>query len=185
MRKSLLTLCFLVVAAAGGACGGGSDDTPPPPQAGPIGTSATFPSTSSRPGTTHPLPSKTVPTSAAPPTSAGDTGPQFFKTPSGNIGCYVDAADGVRCDIIERSWAPPPKPKDCDFDWGNSAGVDRRGAHFVCYSDTVLIGDQTLGYGSRVRRGDFECASATEGVTCTHRPSGHGVFLSRASYRLF
>jgi hypothetical protein len=184
MRKSFVIVCLVVLAAAVGACGGGSDDAPPP-QAGPIATSPTIPPTSSRPGVTHALPSKTVPTSAAPPTSAGDIGPEFFKTPSGNIGCYVDATDGVRCDIIERSWSPPPKPADCEFDWGNSAGVDRRGSRFLCYSDTVLVGDQTLPYGSRVRRGEFECASATEGVTCTHRPSGHGLFLSRASYRLF
>src|SRR6478672_1709483 len=43
-----------------------------------------------------------------------------FQSPSGNIGCYI-AKSGVRCDIRERSWKPPPKPGYCELDRGQGA----------------------------------------------------------------
>jgi hypothetical protein len=36
----------------------------------------------------------------------------FFQSPSTNIGCGIDR-QGVRCDIRERDWRPPPKPSSC------------------------------------------------------------------------
>lgn len=54
---------------------------------------------------------------------------QFFYTPFANIGCAL-SPDSVRCDIREKGWNPPPKPRDCALDWGNSASVcatDARG----------------------------------------------------------
>ena len=41
-----------------------------------------------------------------------------FRSPSGNISCYI-VADGVRCDIVRRDWEPPPKPASCEFDYGH------------------------------------------------------------------
>ena len=52
-----------------------------------------------------------------------------FRSPSSNIGCYLKA-DYVRCDIDERNWKPPPRPADCEWDYGQGiklvAGRQRR-----------------------------------------------------------
>ena len=42
----------------------------------------------------------------------------------------------------------------------------------------------TLAYGRTWRYRGFTCVSRITGLTCTNR-AGHGLFLSRASYRLF
>ena len=41
-----------------------------------------------------------------------------------------------------------------------------------------------LGYGKTLRFHGFTCTSRVTGLTCTN-PAGHGLFLSRASYRLW
>ncbi len=48
-----------------------------------------------------------------------------FQTPTGNIACDLGGSDaavvgGVRCDIRDKTWVPPPKPADCELDWGGS-----------------------------------------------------------------
>jgi hypothetical protein len=109
-----------------------------------------------------------------------------FKSPSGNIGCVLGKRDGVRCDIREKSWKPPPKPSWCDVDWGGGVQVGRRHrASFVCAGDTVLGADRTLGYGKSIRRGRFECFSRTTGMRCVNHRNHHGFKLSRERYRLF
>lgn len=108
-----------------------------------------------------------------------------FVTPSKNIGCVL-SAESARCDIAKKSWKAPPKPDDCDLDWGNGVAVGGDGeASIVCAGDTVLGGSQTLPYGDAVRVGDYVCASSQAGVRCTNEPSGHGFSLSRRSYELF
>jgi len=103
-----------------------------------------------------------------------------FKSPSGNIGCVLDKRDGVRCDIREKSWTAPPKPSWCDVDWGGGLQVGRRKrASFVCAGDTVLGADRTLGYGSSIRRGRFECFSRRTGMRCVNHRTHHGFRLSR------
>jgi uncharacterized protein DUF6636 len=108
-----------------------------------------------------------------------------FKTPSGNIGCTVDVAY-ARCDIKDHAWTAPPKPPDCDLDWGDSLQIsDKAPPGLVCHGDTVL--DPTapvLAYGQRTRPGTILCESAEAGVTCTSQSDGHGFFLSREAYRL-
>jgi hypothetical protein len=62
----------------------------------------------------------------------------MFSSPSKNIGCALDRT-AVRCDIRQRDWRPPPKPRSCELDWGFGLTVDRRGrGQFVCADDTVL-----------------------------------------------
>ena len=118
---------------------------------------------------------------AATPASAAT----FFHSPSGNIRCVIAKADGVRCDITERDFSPPPKPQSCDFDWGNSmsGGVRGRG-RFVCVSDAV-DGGRTLGFGESIRRGRFRCRSRTSGMRCVNLRNGHGFALSRQRARRF
>jgi hypothetical protein len=115
-----------------------------------------------------------------------DVSLKSFKSPTGNIGCMLDASY-ARCDIRERSWPQPPKPGNCDLDWGNALAVSAgRPGTIVCAGDTVFDpAAPVLPYGQRTRQSSIVCASAESGVTCTHEASGHGFFLSRDSYRLF
>src|SRR4051794_7573312 len=110
----------------------------------------------------------------------------LFQSPTGNIGCYMDAG-GVRCDIRFKDWATPKRPKWCDVDYGQGLGVGKKGrATFVCAGDTAI--DKTspvLAYGHSRSAGRFTCVSKAEGMTCRNRHNGHGFFLSRQSYRRF
>ena len=90
----------------------------------------------------------------------------------------------MRCDIGTKSWDAPPKPADCEFDWGPSVRLSDGGATFLCVSDTVLGAGDVLAYGSEIRNGDFTCTSAETGVTCTNS-DGSGFTLAKASYRFF
>jgi uncharacterized protein DUF6636 len=113
------------------------------------------------------------------------SGATFFHSPSGNIRCVIDRTSFTRCDITERDWSPPPKPRSCEFDWGNSLalGFHRRG-HFICVSDAVSRG-RTLDYGESIKRGRFRCRSRTSGMRCVNVRNGHGFALSRQRVRRF
>jgi len=102
-----------------------------------------------------------------------------FRSPSGNISCYI-LADGVRCDIVRRDWEPPPKPASCEFDYGHGLSVGRQGrGRFVCSSDSVLNNGRKLHYGASIARGRFRCTSLRSGMRCVNERNGHGFKLSR------
>ncbi|WP_188108815.1 DUF6636 domain-containing protein [Mycolicibacter arupensis] len=111
----------------------------------------------------------------------------FFKSPSGNIACLVDA-DWVRCDIEERDWSPPPRPADCPSQTGYGQGIhlDAYGKpEFVCAGDTTFSPDaKTLKYGERDSSTTILCTSEAAGIRCENR-EGHGFVISRESYELF
>jgi len=108
-----------------------------------------------------------------------------FRTPSQNIGCYL-TAEAARCDIANKSWAPPPKPADCDLDWGNGISVyqDQQAA-FTCAGDTVLGEGDVLAYGRSLQAGEFVCDSSRTALSCSNVSSGHGFTLSVQQYDLF
>ena len=108
-----------------------------------------------------------------------------FQTPSRNIGCVISKA-GARCDIRERSWRPPPKPRSCPVDWGNGLTVERRGfAYWVCAGDTVLGTGKVLGYRRSITRGLFTCTSRRNGVRCVNGRTEHGFKIARRTARWF
>ena len=118
---------------------------------------------------------------AAAPASAAT----FFHSPSGNIRCVIEGTSFTRCDITERDWSPPPKPKSCEFDWGNSLTLGLRGrGRFRCVSDAVDSG-RTLDYGKSIKRGRFRCRSRMSGIRCVNVRNGHGFALSRQRVRRF
>jgi hypothetical protein len=87
--------------------------------------------------------------------------------------------------LSHRDWSPPPKPRSCEFDWGNSLGLGFRGrGHFLCVSDAVERG-RTLEYGQAIQRGRFGCRSRVSGVRCLNVRNGHGFRLSRQTVRRF
>ena len=119
-----------------------------------------------------------------PPAAAGSEGPEFFRSPSRNIGCAL-TKQSARCDIAERDWKPPPANEPCQVDYGNGISLSANGAQFTCAGDTTLGAPVVLEYGQRAQRGNFFCDSAKDGITCSDLRTGAGFFISRESYRIF
>ena len=108
-----------------------------------------------------------------------------FISPTGNVACIV-AADWARCDIIDRDWSPPPRPADCEFDYGQGISVaPGERAQFVCAGDTAFGPDAILPYGESISAGALRCESAEAGITCRDLRTGHGFSISREAYQLF
>lgn len=108
-----------------------------------------------------------------------------FTSPSGNVGCYLEPTT-VRCDILERDWTPPPRPADCEFDYGQ--GIDLsvgEAPTFVCAGDTALGGGTPLEYGTSISAGPLTCDSAETGITCRDSTTTHGFTIAREAFRLF
>lgn len=140
--------------------------------------------TTTAPTTTTTAPSTTATTVAPPITARGLT---FFRSPTGNISCTIDS-EGARCDIKEHDWSPPPKPADCQLDWGNGLTVDASGSvDFVCAGDTTMDPRATvLAYGHSIQAasGAVSCTSQRDGMSCSHRASGHGFRVARGGYSI-
>lgn len=108
-----------------------------------------------------------------------------FSSPSGNVGCYLDSTT-ARCDIGERDWAPPPRPSDCEFDYGQGITLSvGESPAFVCAGDTALGGGAPLAYGQSVTAGTLRCESAETGITCIDSATTHGFSIARERYRMF
>jgi hypothetical protein len=66
---------------------------------------------------------------------------------SGHVSCTLDP-QYVRCDINETDWTPP-RPADCEFDYGvRHHYVGRGRAAMVCAGDTALNGGEPSDNGS-------------------------------------
>ena len=50
-----------------------------------------------------------------------------FQSPSGNIGCMIISGT-ARCDIVHRTWVPPPRPASCPqiVDFGQDCSLRAR-----------------------------------------------------------
>lgn len=121
--------------------------------------------------------------------------PLGFQSPSANIYCQIQDSSMppetprlyLRCDVRQLGTLPPPKPSDCEWDWGAAFSVPQNDPHSqrMCYSDSVI--DErlpVLSYGAMWRAQGFTCKSETTGVTCANR-FGRGFRLSRSSQQLF
>jgi hypothetical protein len=119
-----------------------------------------------------------------------------IRTPSGNISCfYVPGSPPVlHCQIKQASYVKKlvaycGQPK-IGVDWGGfSLGPTAKGGITctggVLYSPgTQRLVFVTLPYGKTWSRGVFTCTSRTTGLTCRNR-AGHGLFISRESWRAF
>ncbi len=86
---------------------------------------------------------------------AGTAGAAFkgFDSPTQNIGCVMESR-GVRCDIRDHDWQAPPKPKNCELDYGGGVFVGAGGrAGYVCAGATTLNSGPVLGYGKSQSQG--------------------------------
>jgi hypothetical protein len=113
------------------------------------------------------------------------TEPTGLVSPTGNVSCMI-APDWARCDIIDRDWTPPPRPADCEFDYGQGISLaPGEQAEFVCAGDTAFGPDEVLPYGQSITAGVLRCESAQSWITCRDVRTGHGFSISREAYRLF
>ncbi len=108
-----------------------------------------------------------------------------FISPTGNVSCMIDT-DWARCDIIDRDWSPPPRPVDCEFDYGQGISLaPGEPAEFVCAGDTAFGADEVLPYGDSITAGVLRCESADKGITCRDTQTSHGFSISEQAYQLF
>ena len=118
-----------------------------------------------------------------------------FHSPSGNIRCYYQASARspiLRCQIGHAVYAKrltgycgsPP----IGVDWGGFELTATHKGAITCTGGVLYEPDKerpvfvNLPYGASFRRGVFTCVTRTSGVTCRSR-SGHGLFVSRESWR--
>lgn len=160
-----------LIAAVLAACGGGGQG-----QSDEAVTSATESSTTTTTAAT------TTTTAPATTTSLKVRALKEFRSPTGNIVCG-SGKFGVGCDITQRNWTPP-ETGPCPGTWSLFLGTDGT-AEFSCETSGPGYDPPVLNYGEASYIGDVQCVSRQDGMTCTHRPTGHGFFVSRESYRLF
>jgi hypothetical protein len=108
-----------------------------------------------------------------------------FTSPGGNVGCTLDPSY-VRCDVTDRNWTPPPRPADCEFDYGQGIAMPvGEQAAFVCAGDTALGSGEPLAYGMSITKGNLSCTSTEAGITCRDGATGHGFTIAREAYKVF
>src|SRR5262245_40957193 len=106
-----------------------------------------------------------------------------FVSPSGNIHCvyFADDEAGLRCGIDAVSTKQPPRPADCDLEWGTEfwLGIKAPRAERLCHGDTSAGDYPVLKYGATWTRPGIVCQSEKVGVSCRNA-RGAGFHLSRA-----
>jgi hypothetical protein len=114
-------------------------------------------------------------------------------SPSGNIRCaYLAQPQPVLlCSIRRADYAAALQDRCLNPNGQTGAGVDWHGFSLGARRGEVLCSGgllitkpvryTTLAYGRTRRLGRFTCTSRSTGVTCT--TPGHGVFISRQSWR--
>jgi hypothetical protein len=108
-----------------------------------------------------------------------------IRTPSGNIDCFVSHGT-LRCQIAQADYRVQLQ-RQCltraSLDWhGFELSRTERGTPSC--SGGVIPGPpryRTLAYGRTWHAGGVTCTSRITGLTCT--TGGHGLFISRASWR--
>ena len=123
-----------------------------------------------------------------PTTVAQEASHSTFQSPSGNINCMMYASGGeigARCEVVDHTWAAPPRSPDCPLNWGDRFYLTQGGdAGFGCYHQEFPTAERTLGYGQTQSVGTLTCDSESTGMTCTDSSTGHYFRVSREIYEL-
>lgn len=109
-----------------------------------------------------------------------------FASPSGNILCFL-GEDIATCRVQRHDWKVPPRPADCNNDWGPDIEVTSDRATFRCASDAIpydWTATHRLAYGHAIRFRQLQCESARAGMRCDYLGSGHGFTVSSTDYEL-
>jgi hypothetical protein len=119
-----------------------------------------------------------------------------FRSPSKNIRCFRNAEPPgfLHCSIVRSAYAARLTAycgaDPIGVDWGGfELGPTRKGSITctggVLYSPGIQrLNDTILPYGRTWRSGPFTCSSRVTGITCRSR-AGHGIFVSRQSWRVW
>ena len=117
------------------------------------------------------------------------------KTPTGNIRClYVPGPPGhLLCDIFKASYSQREQ-NGCmaraGLDWhgwelaATKPGLPTCSGGILYNSNENVPHYVKLAYGKKWTYQGFTCSSALTGLTCKNR-AGHGLFISRESWRAF
>ena len=124
-------------------------------------------------------------TMAFPVTASAGVGPTF-KSPSGNIACWV-ADDMAGCQVLANTYAS--WPGGCSTaDIANFMLVEGKQVDLHCDNEPgsppATWPAVTLDYGKTYAVGVMSCDSETSGVTCTDTSSGHFFRVSQESYQV-
>ncbi|MDX6442197.1 MAG: hypothetical protein QOE43_1926 [Gaiellaceae bacterium] len=117
-----------------------------------------------------------------------------FRSPSGNISCLFIPSGGSKapaamlCKLAHADYAQTLQARCHGLDWhGFLLPAARKGA--VNCSGGILYNPSTqhpsyitLAYGKTWLQKMFSCTSKLNGVNCSN-PSGHGMFISRQTWR--
>jgi hypothetical protein len=112
-----------------------------------------------------------------------------FRSPSGNISClFIPAPGTILCKLAHADYAQALQARCNGLDWhGFLLPAARKGA--INCSGGILYNPTkqhptyiTLGYGKTWRQKMFSCTSQINGVNCSN-PHGHGMFISRQTWR--
>lgn len=111
-----------------------------------------------------------------------------FASPSGNILCFITESIAT-CRTEQQDWTVPPRPADCDTDWGPDIEVASATATatFRCASDAIPYdweAKRRLAYGHVIRFRNMQCQSARSGMRCDNSGTTHGFTISRSDYDL-
>lgn len=121
-----------------------------------------------------------------------------METPSRNNSCFVvpikpTTRSNPLCDIHRASYLRGVQGTwmaRASLDWHGFSLPQHRKASIVCAGGIMFdVGHDSpvytvLAYGRTWRSRGFTCRSRTSGLTCVNA-CGHGLFLSRESYRLW
>jgi Family of unknown function (DUF6636) len=113
-----------------------------------------------------------------------------IRTPTGNISCAATPGGTLYCELKRSSYAHAAQARCMSrsgLDWHGFELSPNGPGRLTCTGGILVVGRvryRTLAYGSTWRYRAFTCTSRFTGLTCTNR-AGHGLFLSRESYRLF
>jgi hypothetical protein len=109
----------------------------------------------------------------------------YFRTPSNSIHCAL-GEKGIGCQVNVSPNTIPPKPKDCQNEWGGRFSLGLQGKGYrSCYSDTLVNPDSiVLKYDTSIESRGITCTAKNTGLTCTNNDR-KGWELSRDRQRFF
>jgi hypothetical protein len=132
--------------------------------------------------------------------SAAPTPIPGIRSPSGNLSCLYVPRSGalgvpeLLCNVRRSSYGARLqrlcRSGKAGVDWHGFELTPTKKATVVCSGGILYDPSRqkptytTLAYGHTWRHGAFTCVSRVTGLSCTNR-ARHGLFLSRAFYRLF
>jgi hypothetical protein len=104
-------------------------------------------------------------------------------TTHGNLLCTIEQAAYTKA-LQAKCIAPPT-----GLDWHGFTLSDTKRGEVLCAGGIMYDGRDTptfvtLAYGKTWRHRGFTCTSRVAGLTCTNA-AGHGLFLSRESWRVW